>query len=64
MAQGDTKYTAVAGTLALREAIAADLTERKGTPYAADEILVSNGAKQSVAQALLAVCRPGDEVQS
>jgi aspartate/methionine/tyrosine aminotransferase len=60
---GETRYTAVAGTSALRSAIAADLLERKGTRYdAASEVLVSSGAKQSVFQAVLALCGPGDEV--
>jgi hypothetical protein len=38
--------------------------ERKGTMYKADEILVCNGAKQAVFQAVLATCRPGDEVRA
>ena len=60
---GLTKYTAVSGTAALREAIAAHLKERKGTAYdAASEILLGNGAKQAVYQGILATCRPGDEV--
>ena len=59
---GITKYTAVNGEAALRKAIAKDLTERKGTPYTADQIVVSNGAKQSVIQTLLSVVSPGDGV--
>ena len=61
--QGLTKYTAVSGTAPLRQAIAAHLEERKGTVYdPASEILLGNGAKQAVYQAILATCRPGDEV--
>ena len=37
---GLTKYTAVNGENALRQAIAADLKQRKHTPYTADEIMV------------------------
>ena len=56
---GLTKYTAVNGESKLRQAIAHDLTTRKATPYTADEILVSNGAKQAVIQALMAITCPG-----
>ena len=59
---GLTKYTAVTGETALREAIARDLSTRKNTPYSAEQIVVSNGAKQAVLQALLAVVCPGDSV--
>ncbi|CAL5371799.1 unnamed protein product [Camellia sinensis] len=46
---------AEAGIDAIRE-------EENGISYAPDQILVSNGAKQSSIQAVLAVCSPGDEV--
>lgn len=59
---GATRYTAVSGEAALREAICADLKRRRGTEYAPDEVLVCNGAKQAVYQAILAHCGPGDEV--
>ena len=49
--QGQTTYTAVTGTAALREAIARDLRERKGVSYdPVTEIVVGNGAKQCVFQ--------------
>jgi len=38
------------------------LAEENGISYTPDQILVSNGAKQSIYQAMLAVCSPGDEV--
>lgn len=38
-------------------------TEENGLSYNPDQILVSNGAKQSALQAVLAVCSPGDEVR-
>jgi hypothetical protein len=39
-----------------------DFAEENGIAYNTDQIIVSNGAKQSIAQAMLAVCSPGDEV--
>lgn len=36
--------------------------EENGILYTPDQILVSNGAKQSIVQAVMAVCSPGDEV--
>jgi aspartate aminotransferase len=60
--KGKTKYTPNTGTLALREAIAAALQKEYGAVYQPNEIIVSNGAKQSVFNAVLATCNPGDEV--
>ncbi|KAF7113073.1 hypothetical protein RHSIM_RhsimUnG0163700 [Rhododendron simsii] len=59
---GYTKCTPNAGTLELRSAICHKLKEENGISYTPDQILVSNGAKQSLLQAVLAVCSPGDEV--
>ena len=59
---GFTKYTAVNGDADLRQAIADDLFTRKGTKYTADQIVIANGAKQSVIQTLLSVVCPGDDV--
>lgn len=39
-----------------------DFVEENGIAYSPDQVVVSNGAKQSIAQAMLAVCSPGDEV--
>ncbi|GAN54095.1 pyridoxal phosphate-dependent aminotransferase [Tanticharoenia sakaeratensis] len=60
--EGQTKYTAVAGTQALRSAIAARLAADFGTDYTADEIVVSTGGKQSIFNAMVATLNPGDEV--
>lgn len=38
------------------------VAEENGITYTPDQIVVSNGAKQSAVQAVLAVCSPGDEV--
>ena len=55
-------YTPNAGVPELREAVAQKLQRENGLDVCAGDVVLSNGAKQSVAQALLAVCRPGDEV--
>lgn len=63
MRAGQTRYTAVTGTIELRRAIANDLKSRKGVEYdPVSEIVVGNGAKQCVYQGLLAACGSGDEV--
>ena len=59
---GHFHYTPNAGVPALREAIAHKLQIQNGIDRCAEDVLCSNGAKQSVAQAVLAVCGPGDEV--
>lgn len=59
---GKTKYTPVNGIPELREAIVAKLARDNQLSYQPDEILVSNGAKQSVSNALIATLDPGDEV--
>uniref|UniRef100_A0A0E0CAW8 Bifunctional aspartate aminotransferase and glutamate/aspartate-prephenate aminotransferase n=1 Tax=Oryza meridionalis TaxID=40149 RepID=A0A0E0CAW8_9ORYZ len=59
---GYTRYTPNAGTLELRKAICNKLQEENGISYSPDQVLVSNGAKQCITQAVLAVCSPGDEV--
>ncbi|XP_055833643.1 bifunctional aspartate aminotransferase and glutamate/aspartate-prephenate aminotransferase isoform X1 [Solanum dulcamara] len=60
--EGHTRYTPNAGTMELRLAICHKLKEENGLSYTPDQIVVSNGAKQSIVQAVLAVCSPGDEV--
>jgi aspartate/glutamate/aspartate-prephenate aminotransferase len=59
---GFTRYTPNAGTMELRKAICNKLQEENGLSYSPDQVLVSNGAKQCITQAVLAVCSPGDEV--
>lgn len=55
-------YTPSPGIPELREAVARKLRDENGLDVEPGDVVCSNGAKQSVAQALLAVCRPGDEV--
>ena len=62
IAEGFTHYTENSGMLELREAICEKLRQDNGLEYAPENILCSNGAKQSVAQTVLALCGPGDEV--
>ena len=60
---GKTKYSANAGDAELRKAVREKLRRENGLTYDwASEIVLSNGAKQSVAQCVLATCGPGDEV--
>lgn len=60
--QGMTRYTPVPGTLALREEICKKLLRDNALSYKPENIVVSNGAKQSLFNALSAILNPGDEV--
>lgn len=55
-------YPPVAGYQDLREALAAKYQRENHVPYRAENIVVSNGAKQSIANVMLALLNPGDEV--
>ena len=57
-----THYSPVAGFAALREAIAHKLKRDNGLNYKASQIVVSNGAKQSLANVFMSILNPGDEV--
>ncbi|EGV49975.1 pyridoxal phosphate-dependent aminotransferase [Candidatus Endoriftia persephone] len=59
---GFTKYTAVDGTPGLKQAIIHKFKQDNGLDYAADQILVSCGGKQSFYNLAQAVVEPGDEV--
>jgi aspartate aminotransferase len=59
---GFTRYTAVPGIAELREAIARKLKDDNGLEYKAAQVVVSNGAKQSIYNALMVLLDPGDEV--
>lgn len=56
------RYSPVAGYPALRNAIVRKLKNENGLDYAADQIVCSNGAKQCVCNAVMALVSPGDEV--
>ena len=55
-------YPPVAGYADLREALAAKYAQQNHVPYRAENIVVSNGAKQSIANVMIALLNPGDEV--
>ncbi len=56
------RYSPVAGYPALREAIVGKLQRENGLDYAKEQIVCSNGAKQSVCNAVMALVSPGEEV--
>ena len=62
MEEGKTKYTATPGIPELRKAICEKFKKDNGLTYTPDQIVVSTGAKQCLANAFLAVLNPGDEV--
>lgn len=55
-------YSPVPGYMDLRKAIVAKLKNENGLDYTPDQIIVSNGAKQSVCNVLMSIIGPGDEV--
>lgn len=60
--EGQTKYTAAAGMPQLRQAICGLTKKNIGVEYTPGQVVVSNGAKQALFNALQAICNPGDEV--
>jgi aspartate aminotransferase len=59
---GAGRYTPASGILPLRQAVADQLKREHGLDYTAQQILVTNGAKIAIAQALLVMVEAGDEV--
>jgi len=62
MASGQTHYTPAAGIPELRSAVAELYSKQHGLPTEPAQVVISNGAKHSIHNALMAVCGPGDEV--
>lgn len=60
--RGETKYTAIAGIVELREAIAAKFKRENGLDYSADQVIVGTGGKQILYNAFAATLNTGDEV--
>ena len=60
--EGFTKYTPSAGLPELRTAISEKFSKDNSIDYKPNQVIVSNGAKQSCFNAILACCEPGDEV--
>ena len=59
---GQTKYTPIPGTLALREAICEKFIRDNGLGYTPEQVIVSCGGKQVIYNAFVATLDPGDEV--
>lgn len=55
-------YTPVAGYLDLREAVCLKLKRDNGLDYTPDQVIVSTGAKQSIANTVMSIVDAGDEV--
>jgi len=62
MDRGETKYTAGAGTLELREAVCTKVKRENNLIIPPDRVLISNGEKQSLSLACQALFQKGDEV--
>src|SRR3954451_17389277 len=62
MRAGQTHYTPPAGIPELKQALADHYTQKIGWPPQPAQIVISNGAKHSIHNALMALCGPGDEV--
>jgi aspartate aminotransferase len=60
--QGFTHYTVNSGIIELKEAVIGKLKKDNKVEYTPAEIIISNGAKQCLFNALLTVCNPEDEV--
>lgn len=62
MERGETRYTLLAGTTRLREAIAAKLLRESGLRYELDEIMATAGGKNTIYSAFAITLEAGDEV--
>ncbi|UPK41344.1 pyridoxal phosphate-dependent aminotransferase [Paenibacillus pabuli] len=60
--KGVTKYTPVQGTHDVRQAVCDKLKRDNDLSYSPEGVVITSGAKQAVANALLAICNEGDEV--
>ena len=60
--KGATRYTLMAGTIELRQAIAAKLERENNLVYGLDELIATNGAKSAIYSAFAITLEPGDEV--
>lgn len=59
---GYTRYTPVPGLLGLRKAICQKFQDENGLSFTPDQIVVSNGAKQTISNLAMALLNPGDEI--
>lgn len=59
---GETRYPPTEGTAVMRQAVVAKLSRENNLSYAPNEVIVSNGAKQVLFNAMMATLEQGDEV--
>lgn len=59
---GLTKYTPASGIIELKKAVCEKLKNENGLDYKPSNIIISNGAKHSIYNSLMAILNPGDEV--
>lgn len=62
MNRGETRYPPVAGIPELRQAVVSKLQQDNQLTYSSSQVIICNGAKQAIANALMATLNPGDEV--
>lgn len=62
LSAGETKYTAAGGLPALCSAVTEKLAKENGLSYESGQVVISNGAKHSLFNIFMALCREGDEV--
>jgi len=62
MKRGETTYTPVGGTPAMKDAIQLKFKRENDLDYSHDQIITSNGAKQIIYNAIMATVEPGDEI--
>lgn len=60
--EGLTKYTPASGIIELKKAVCEKLKKENGLDYKPSNIIISNGAKHSIFNSLMAILNPGDEV--
>jgi aspartate aminotransferase len=60
--EGFTKYSPISGFADLRQAISAKFKNENNLDYSSEQIVVSTGAKQSIANVILSLINPGEEV--
>lgn len=60
--EGLVKYTSASGIIELKKAICKKLKNENDLEYSVNNIIISNGAKHSIYNALMAIINPGDEV--
>lgn len=60
--EGFTKYTPVPGIIELKQAVVKSLAKNNNLEYSTDQVMISNGAKQALFEAIYCLCQKNDEV--